>query len=53
MGKIIRKFYDFGCFFFINFCTFKVFLAQKEKHPKITVLTKWKLKEKNKLFYKD
>ena len=42
--KIIQQFKFLGRFF-NNFCNFWVFLAPNQKSPKITVLTKWKLKK--------
>ena len=44
MGKIIMQF-DVFCCRLNNFCNFRVFLAQKEKHPKMIVLTKLKKKK--------
>ena len=48
--KIIRQIDDFGRFL-NNFCNFGVFLAQNEKHPKMTVLKQWKLKKYNYFFF--
>ena len=45
MWQTICQFDDFDNFF-NNFCNWEVFLTQKEKYPKITVLTKWKFKIK-------
>ena len=46
--KIIRQIDDF-CRFLNNFGNFWVILAKNKKYPKMTVLEKWKLKNKNKI----